>query len=912
MQIRKRNSVVVGFDAQNIHRALTRAFTAQLGNIEGLNARAQVVTDSVCAKLHESHTPDAIVDIEQVQNYCEEMLMHHGEYVVAKAYILYRQARSSERGSIRLATGTRIFRQDLIDKAVRACRGLDHVNPSLIVDRVFDELFDGATLEQVQQALLLATRPLIEQAPEYSNVTANLLLDQMYYEVLGVRDATPDQVATGYASYFRSMLEDGIAADQYDARLLDFDIARLSAAIKPERDGLYDYLGMQTLYDRYLVDIGGKRIELPQTMLMRIAMGLSFNEDERTGMALAFYDLLSTHDYMASTPTLFNAGRKHPQLSSCYLTTVPDDLAGIFAAYRDNALLSKYAGGIGNDWTPVRSLGAMIKGTNGQSQGVVPFLKIDNDTAIAVNQGGKRKGAICSYLESWHMDIEEFLELRKNTGDERRRTHDMNTANWIPDLFMERVLNDQNWTLFSPNDCPDLHDLTGDNFRVAYMNYELMAERGEIKAKKIQASGLWRKMLSMLFETGHAWITFKDPCNLRSPQQHAGVVHSSNLCTEITLNTKQTTYDEYGERNEIGEIAVCNLGSINLPNHIDKLTGEVLVDKLERTVKLAVRMLDNVIDLNKYPVPEARLANMRHRPVGLGFMGFQDVLYLKNVSYADARAVTIAGELQELIAYYAINASADLAEERGSYTTFEGSDWSNGILPMDTAQRLANSRGEFGSQVRVWDQALSNLPWDAVRERVTRGMRNSNIMAIAPTATIANITGVTPGNEPTYKNLYVKNNLSGDFTVINQWLVRDLRALGLWDAQMLSDLKRDEGSVQNIARVPEDLRHLYRTAFDIVPEHLVDCAVERNLFIDQGQSLNLYMAGVSGKKLDHLYRYAWLRGAKTTYYLRALAASGAEKSTGHLPATPQMPEPEGPACTMRPGDVGFEAYEACQ
>lgn len=916
MQIRKRNGTVVGFDGQTIHRALMRAFVAQLGNVEGLDSRVQVVTDSVCTELLATNAPDAVVDIEVVQNFCEQHLFKHNEFQVGKAYILYRQARSNERGSITLKDGTRLNRQDLIDKAVRACAHLDHVDPILIVDRTFTELFDDCTAEHVRQALLLAVRPLIEQAPEYSNVASRLLLDQLYYQVLGMRDATETQVQDGYRSYFRGMIEAGVEADIYNPQLLSFDLDALAQHLRPELDDKHNYLSLQTLYDRYLVNIGGKRIEMPQTMYMRIAMGCALNEPDKNSRAVEFYNLLSSHDYMASTPTLFNAGLVHSQLSSCYLTTVPDDLGGIYNAVRDDALLSKFAGGIGNDWTPVRALGAHIKGTNGKSQGIVPFLKVANDTAVAVNQGGKRKGAICAYLETWHMDIEEFLDLRKNTGDDRRRTHDMNTANWIPDLFMERVINGQQWTLFSPNECPELHELVGDEFRVAYLEREVQAVAGMVQSKVIEAKGLWRKMLSMLFETGHPWLTFKDPCNLRSPQQHAGVVHSSNLCTEITLNTSQSTYDQYGDRLTIGEVAVCNLGSINLPNHLNS-DGSVNRDKLQRTVGTAMRMLDNVIDLNYYPIPEAMASNKRHRPVGLGFMGFQDVLYARRISYADTRAIDCAYELQELIAYYAINSSCDLAEERGAYDSFPGSDWSKGVLPQDTAQRVADSRGELGADVLVWDPSRG-LDWSPTRERVRRGIRNSNTMAIAPTATIANITGVTPGNEPTFKNLYVKENLSGNFTVINEWLVRDLRAIGMWDAEMVAALKRTEGSVQSISRIPCDLRELYVTAFDIDPINLIECAVHRGLFIDQGQSLNLYMRGVSGKKLDTTYRHAWGRGLKTSYYLRAEEAQGAEKSTGGgselntVSSGPAMPEPEGAACFLRPGDAGFEAYEACQ
>ncbi|MEM7019435.1 MAG: ribonucleoside-diphosphate reductase subunit alpha, partial [Pseudomonadota bacterium] len=633
-------------------------------------------------------------------------------------------------------------------------------------------------------------------------------------------------------------------------------------AFVPERDFQFTYLGLQTLYDRYFIHWDDKRFELPQAFFMRVAMGLSMNEIDREAHAIEFYHLLSSFDFMSSTPTLFNSGTPRPQLSSCYLTTVPDDLSGIYSAVKDNALLSKFAGGLGNDWTRVRAMGSHIKGTNGKSQGVVPFLKVANDTLVAVNQGGRRKGSGCAYLESWHLDIEEFLELRKNTGDERRRTHDMNTANWIPDLFMKRVYEDRSWTLFSPNDVPDLHELYGEDFEKAYAQYEAMAESGEITlSKKVAAVDLWRKMLSMLYETGHPWITFKDAANLRSPQQHIGVVHSSNLCTEITLNTS----DE--------EIAVCNLGSVNLPAHIDN--GTLNITKLERTVKTAMRMLDNVIDINYYSVPQARNSNLRHRPVGLGMMGFQDALYKMHLPYASAETLEFADRSMEAISYFAIEASTDLSEERGSYTTFAGSLWDQGILPIDSMKRLSDSRGEY-----IDVDTEQTMDWDRLRQRVTDvGMRNSNCMAIAPTATISNICGVTQSIEPTYQNLYVKSNLSGEFTVANPYLVNDLKVNGLWDEAMVNDLKYYDGSVLPIDRIPEELKALYTCAFEVDPGWLVEAASRRQKWIDQGQSLNLYMAEPSGSKLDNLYKLAWMRGLKTTYYLRSMGATHVEKST---------------------------------
>ena len=661
--------------------------------------------------------------------------------------------------------------------------------------------------------------------------------------------------------------------------LLEMDIERLGKAINPERDNLFTYLGLQTLYDRYFIHDSETRYELPQVFFMRVSMGLALREEQREERAIEFYNLLSSFDYMSSTPTLFNSGTKHSQLSSCYLTTVPDDLHGIYGAIQDNAMLSKWAGGLGNDWTPVRGLGSQIKGTNGKSQGVVPFLKVVNDTAVAVNQGGKRKGAVCSYLETWHMDIEEFVELRKNTGDDRRRTHDMNTANWVPDLFLKRVSEDKKWTLFTPSDTPDLHDLYGKDFEKRYEEYEAQTKTGEIEFfKEVEAKELWKKMLSMVFETGHPWITFKDVCNLRSPQQHIGVVHSSNLCTEITLNTSQE------------EIAVCNLGSVNLTHHIkDNAMDEV---KLEKTINTAIRMLDNVIDINFYAVEAAETSNMRHRPIGLGIMGFHDALYMLNTPYASQEAVDFADTSMEMVSYYAIKASSDLAKERGKYQSYEGSLWSQGILPLDSIKLLKESRGDDYLDI---DES-STMDWETLREKVKKqGMRNSNVMAIAPTATIANITGVSQSIEPTYQNLYVKSNLSGEFTVTNIPMVEKLKELGLWDSVMINDLKYYDGAVKGISRIPEEIKELFATAFDIEPRWLIDAASRRQKWIDQSQSLNLYIDEPNGKKLDIMYRMAWLRGLKTTYYLRSRSATTTEKSTiatGELNAVAASVQPE--------------------
>ncbi|MDE2034919.1 MAG: ribonucleoside-diphosphate reductase subunit alpha, partial [Pseudomonas sp.] len=739
-------------------------------------------------------------------------------------------------------------------------------------------LYDGVALTDVNTALVMTARTLVEREPNYSFVTARLLMDTLRAEGLGflkVADsATHHEMADLYAKALPAYIAKGIEFELLNPILATFDLEKLGKAINHERDQQFTYLGLQTLYDRYFIHKDGIRFELPQVFFMRVAMGLAIEEKQKEDRAIEFYNLLSSFDYMSSTPTLFNAGTLRPQLSSCYLTTVPDDLSGIYHAIHDNAMLSKFAGGLGNDWTPVRALGSYIKGTNGKSQGVVPFLKVVNDTAVAVNQGGKRKGAVCAYLETWHMDIEEFIELRKNTGDDRRRTHDMNTANWIPDLFMKRVFDDGKWTLFSPSEVPDLHDLTGKAFEERYEYYEALTEYpGKVKLfKTIQAKDLWRKMLSMLFETGHPWLTFKDPCNLRSPQQHVGVVHSSNLCTEITLNTNKD------------EIAVCNLGSINLPNHI--VNGKLDTAKLERTVNTAVRMLDNVIDINYYSVPQAQNSNFKHRPVGLGIMGFQDALYLQHIPYGSDAAVEFADKSMEAVSYYAIQASCDLADERGAYETFQGSLWSKGILPLDSQQILIEQRGQKYIDVDLNE----SLDWAPVRARVQKGIRNSNIMAIAPTATIANITGVSQSIEPTYQNLYVKSNLSGEFTVVNEYLVNDLKRLGLWDEVMIADLKYFDGNLAKIDRVPAELRSLYATAFEVEPQWLVEAAARRQKWIDQSQSLNIYMAGASGKRLDDTYKLAWKRGLKTTYYLRSMGATHAEKSTvkaGQLNAVPE-------------------------
>ncbi|MCX8566510.1 MAG: ribonucleoside-diphosphate reductase class II [Glomeribacter sp. 1016415] len=925
----RRNGAVVGFEPSKVEVAMTKAFLAVNGGSGSVSARVREqvtqLTQNVVRALVRSRPAGGTFHIEDIQDQVELALMRAGEHNVARAYVLYREKRAQERAlsaqaqpsmeeSIRVTEGESMRPLDLSAlKALiaSACADLGSaVQAEPIVTETIKNLYDGVPLSQVYDSAILAARTMIEKDPAYSQVTARILLHTVRREVLA-EEVTSAEMATRYAEYFPQFIKRGVAAELLDDKLLQFDLKKLGAALDASRDLQFGYLGLQTLYDRYFLHHEGRRIELPQAFFMRVAMGLALNEIDREAWAIEFYHVLSQFDFMSSTPTLFNSGTRRAQLSSCYLTTVEDDLDGIYEALKENALLSKFAGGLGNDWTQVRALGSHIKGTNGKSQGVVPFLKVVNDTAVAVNQGGKRKGAVCAYLETWHLDIEEFLELRKNTGDDRRRTHDMNTANWIPDLFMKRVQEEADWTLFSPSSCPDLHEKFGAEFEAAYIGYEAKAARGELKLfKKVPAIQLWRKMLGMLFETGHPWITFKDPCNIRSPQQHIGVVHSSNLCTEITLNTNES------------EIAVCNLGSVNLVAHLSQREDgslELNHDKLKKTIRTAMRMLDNVIDINYYAVQKARHSNLKHRPVGLGIMGFQDCLHLLRLPYASQAAVEFADRSMETVCYYAYWASTELAAERGCYSSYRGSLWDRGILPQDTVQLLAEARGGY---VEV-DQS-SSLDWEVLRGRIAQhGMRNSNCVAIAPTATISNIIGVSACIEPTFQNLYVKSNLSGEFTIVNDYLVRDLKERGLWDEVMVADLKYFDGMLARIERIPAELRALYATAFEMDPKWLVEAASRRQKWIDQAQSLNIYMAGVSGKRLEEIYRLAWVRGLKTTYYLRTMAATHVEKSTvAHgalnavsalMPDSPAATEQElAPVCMLRPGDADFAECEACQ
>ena len=875
LRVIKRNGSVVNFDISKIEVAITKAFLAVHTSAAAASSSVQQKVNSLAKSVHDtfsSRMPSGgTIHIEEIQDQVELALMRSEELKVARAYVVYR----AERTKIRQEENTSAQEIAVLSPSERtetiakeACEGLSGTNPETIIQEANKNLYEGASEDEIKEAMILSARSLVEAEPNYTYATSRILLDSLRTEALSflslAPNATQKEMENLYPQALDVFIKRAIELELVNPELGKMDLKKLGNNLKPERDLMFSYLGLQTLYDRYFIHKDEVRFELPQIFFMRVAMGLAIEEENREERAIEFYNLLSSFDYMSSTPTLFNSGTIHSQLSSCYLTTVPDDLKGIYDALGDNAMLSKWAGGLGNDWTPVRGMGAHIKGTNGKSQGVVPFLKVVNDTAVAVNQGGKRKGAVCSYLETWHLDIEEFVELRKNTGDDRRRTHDMNTANWIPDLFMQRVMDGGKWTLFSPNETPDLHDLTGSAFKIRYEEYENDAKTGKIQvSKEVEAEDLWRKIISMLFETGHPWITFKDACNLRSPQQHVGVIHSSNLCTEITLNTSQD------------EIAVCNLGSINLPNHLNE-NGDLNEEKIERTITTAIRMLDNVIDINYYAVPQAENSNFKHRPIGLGIMGFQDALYIKKTPYASEEAVSFADESMEMVSYYAIKSSSDLASERGAYSSYEGSLWSKGILPLDSIELLKKERGENYLEV----DTASKLDWEGLRKTVKKqGMRNSNVMAIAPTATIANITGLTQSIEPTYSNLFVKSNLSGEFTIINMHLVEALKEIDMWDEVMVYDLKNLNGSLEGINRVPDDLKKLFATSFEVEPKWLIEAASRRQKWIDQSQSLNLYVSEPNGKKLDVMYKMAWLRGLKTTYYLRSRSATTSEKST---------------------------------
>ena len=939
VNVRKRDGRTVPFDRARIEEALGKAFRAEANTPDSapldpaLGAEISEITDTVIADVQSTAREGEMIEVERIQDKVEIQLMRAEHYSVARRYIVYRDEHKRARvlsgreapppEAPKLRVMNREGKREPLDptrirmEIYNACDGLAEVDPSDLLEEVYRTLYDDIKPEDIERAMILAARQRVEREPSYGDVSARLLLNVIYRHALGQKPSIEerDQVVR---DRFEDYLEAGVRAKRLDGRLLNYDLTKIANALKPERDLDFAYLGLQTIFDRYLIHISDRRIETPQFFWMRVAMGLAIEEDQMEDQAISFYETLSSFRFVSATPTLFNSGTRHPQLSSCYLSTAQDDLEHIFKVISDNAKLSKWAGGLGNDWTNVRATNAHISGTNGKSQGVVPFLKVVNDTAVAVNQGGKRKGAVCAYLETWHLDIEDFLELRKNTGDDRRRTHDMNTANWIPDLFMKRVEENGKWTLFTPDEVPDLHDLYGKAFEERYTAYEAMTETGEIEHyRQIDAVTLWRKMLSMLFETGHPWITFKDPSNIRSPQDHVGVVHSSNLCTEILLNTSQD------------ETAVCNLGSVNLAAHTT--TTGVDYELMGKTIDTAVRMLDNVIDINFYPTPEAKNSNQRHRPIGLGLMGFQDMLYILRAANESEQAVELADRTMEFISYHAILASTRLAAERGPYSSYQGSKWARGHLPMDTVEILAQERGGY---VEV-DRSAA-LDWTAVREAVKQnGMRNSNVMAIAPTATISNIAGVTQSIEPTYRNLFVKANLSGDFTVINQHMVDDLKRLGLWDDQMVEDLKYFDGSLQEIDRVPEDVKAIYRTSFEVDPSWIIEAASRRQKWIDMGQSLNLYISQPSGRALHDMYMLAWKRGLKTTYYLRSLAPTQIEKSTvdvnkrglqprwmksksassdiqvnretAEVPAAPEPPQrPEAPSAVVQEEDMTFD------
>ena len=886
--IRKRDGRTVPFEPRLITKAIGNAFRAELNLAdnqpidEDIEREVSSITEQVIDEVAEDAATSRGVGVEHIQDLVEMQMMKRGHYRVARRYIVYRAEHAKIRslmqteeleGSdavalprmfVKLEDGVRVpFDSARIRRRLdAACHGLPECDSNTLLEEVMKSVFDGISVGEIYRAMILAARTRVERDPAYDTVAARLLRMVISNEALGSSPVNPAEYSKLYRNQFEHYVIDGINEDRLTPDLRNLDLTRIAAALHPERDGLFKYPGLQAVYDRYLLHIDGRRIETPQYFWMRVAMGLAMKEDEPETRAIEFYNMLSMMRFTSATPTLFNSATNHPQMSSCYLSTVKDDLEHIFKCVSDNAKLSKWAGGLGNDWTSIRATNSHIKGTNGRSQGVIPFLKVVNDTAVAVNQGGKRKGAVCSYLETWHMDIEEFLDLRKNTGDDRRRTHDMHTANWIPDLFMKRVEEEREWTLFSPDEVPDLHDLFGKKFEERYLEYEKLAETGEIRmSKTLPAIELWRKMLTRLFETGHPWITWKDPSNIRSPQDHCGVVHSSNLCTEILLNTSAT------------ETAVCNLGSVNMLAHITD--GQLDLPMLEETVRTAMRMLDNVVDINFYPTEEAKTSNHRHRPVGLGMMGFQDALATMHISYASVAAVEFADYSMEAISYFAILASSDLAAERGVYSTYKGSKWDRGMLPIDTMDLLEQERG-----CRIDVDRSCKMDWSVVREAVAKhGVRNSNCMAIAPTATISTIIGVSQSIEPMYKHLFVKSNLSGEFTNLNTSLVTELKQRGLWDADMLEALKYYDGTLAQVPRIPSDIKARFLTAFEVEPKWLIECAARRQKWLDMGQSLNLYMCEPSGRKLHDMYMLAWRKGLKTTYYLRTLAATQIEKST---------------------------------
>jgi len=880
----RRNGAVVPWNESKIEHACRQAFLSVKEDAESARVISRAVTERI------RRGDQAFIHIEDVQDLVQEELMKHGFFKVAESYILYRAQRSKMRevealqpvaGSaeqdslivVRSRDGSSVFwdGSELKSRIQFACIGLDLSLTSTEIERELRRSIGAElTKEQLQSIIIMNARMLMERDADFAKFAARILLSYIYEEVLDWqidRDGI-ERLKEAHKVAFKNYLRYGVSIERLSPRLLSFNLDRLADALDPSADLDFDYLGIQTLYDRYLIiDKTGKtnrRIETPQFFWMRVSMGLFIEEPkEREDWVIRLYGLYKGRRFCSSTPTLFNAGTPHSQLSSCYLYKVDDSIESIMLrGIAENAFLSKWAGGLGGSWTSVRGTGGYIKGTNGESQGVIPFLKLHNDQLVAVNQGGKRRGSGCAYLESWHNDIEDFLQLRVTTGDDRRRTHDMNTANWIPDLFMKRMENRQHWTLFRANDTPDLHEVYGSKFEERYTHYEKLAEEGKIFGRRIEALELWKQMLKMIFETGHPWITFKDPCNLRSPQDHAGVIHSSNLCTEITLNTSDD------------ETAVCNLGSVILDTHM-KEDGTLDLELLKETVEVAVRALDNVIDINFYPTEAAKRSNIRHRPVGLGVMGLQNALFKRGVSFASEEALDFNDEFMEAVAFFAYSASSDLAAERGTYSSYRGSKWDRGLLPQDTIDLLERERG-----LKIDVPRGGRMDWTPVRDKIARqGMRNSNVIAIAPTATISNIMGTTPCIEPNFRNLYVKKNLGGDFIVLNRELVRDLKALNVWDQQMLLDLKYFDGELENIDRVPEALKKKHLTAFSVDYRYIVDSAARRQKWIDQSQSVNLFLATPDLKTLSHMYRRSWHTGLKTTYYLRSLGASKIEGPT---------------------------------
>jgi ribonucleoside-diphosphate reductase alpha chain len=877
-KIRKRDGSLVDFDVLKINAAIQKAVLAVRGkttdsDIDGL-------TNTVEARAEQLY-PEGIIDVESVQDIVEQTLMRDGYFDVAKAYILYRERHSEirrERTSeimkkiddkklivINREGQKEIFNESVLRNFIRsACKGYEGViDIEELLGACEKGIYDEIPTKEISKLVIMTARGMIERDPSFSMVTGRLFLASLYKEVINTK-YTPQELSSAYSKAFISNIKENAKNGRLSEELLGFDLEMLSTKMVLSRDELIPYRGLQTLYDRYfLVDTNeGHHFETPQAFWMRVAMGMAINESDKNAKALEFYEVLSTLKFVSSTPTLFHSGTKRPQLSSCYLTTVGDDLKQIFKAYSDNAQLSKWSGGLGNDWSSLRATGGFIKTTGVESQGVIPFLKISNDVTVAINRSGKRRGATCAYLEAWHYDIEDFIDLRRNTGDERRRTHDMDLSVWVPDLLVKRVINDGIWTLFSPDETPELHETYGNKFEEKYLEYEEKAAKGEIRlTKQMKAKDLWKKILISLYETGHPWITFKDPCNIRSPQDHAGVIHSSNLCTEITLNTS------------VNEIAVCNLGSINLAKHI--VNGKLNEKMLQQTTRTAMRMLDNVIDICYYPVEEAKRSNLRHRPVGLGIMGFQDALYMLGINFDSEEAVRFADESMEVISYNAILTSTELAKEKGAYETFKGSKWDRGIMPVDTLDILERER-----EVKIDVPRSGKLDWAPVREAIKQnGMRNSNCLAIAPTATISNISGCFPSIEPMYNDIYVKSNMSGEFTVVNQYLVEDLKAMGLWNQAMLDEIKAKDGGIQKINSIPTKLKEKYKNVFEISPEWLIRIAAHRGKWIDQSQSLNIFTNTLSGKQLSDTYIYAWRMGLKTTYYLRTMGASAIEKST---------------------------------